>query len=119
MRWIRVCPACNSRRVFATTTGPAVPDGSTVDAEGFLWNAEWDGWRLTRYAPDGQIDRIIELPVQKPTSCAFGGPDLKTLYITTASRDLDAAERKAQPLAGCLFALEPGVAGCAEARYDG
>lgn len=109
----------SNRRVFATTAAPAVPDGATVDAEGFIWNAEWDGWCITRYAPDGRIDRVIDLPVQKVTSCAFGGPGLKTLYITSASRDLTPDQLAAQPLAGHLLALEPGVAGLPEARYRG
>ena len=72
--------AISDRRLFTHTRDqPGQPDGATVDAEGFLWNAQWDGWRLVRYAPDGTVDRIVELPVQKPTSCIFGGPDLKTL----------------------------------------
>ena len=71
---------------FAHTRGaPATPDGSAVDAQGYLWNCQWDGWRIVRYAPDGRIERIIQMPVQRPTSCAFGGPDLTTLYVTSAS----------------------------------
>ena len=77
-----------NRRVFATTEGSASPDGSTVDGEGFLWNAQWGASRLVRYAPDGRIDRIVELPVRYPTSCMFGGADLSTLYVTSAVWDL-------------------------------
>ena len=69
-----------------------VPDGMTVDAEGFLWNAHWDGWRVTRYAPDGRIDRVITLPVPRPTAPAFGGEDLTTLYITSATGGLSDAQ---------------------------
>jgi sugar lactone lactonase YvrE len=107
------------RRVFAELRAPAMPDGSTVDAEGFLWNAEYDGGRITRYAPDGRVDRVIELPLQRPTSCAFGGADLRTLFVTTASQKLIDSERAAQPLAGAVLALDAGVAGFAESRYRG
>jgi hypothetical protein len=77
-----------SERVFATTHAPAFPDGSAVDAEGYLWNAEFNGSRVVRYAPDGRIDRVIELPMRRPTCCAFGGDTLDVLYITTASQRL-------------------------------
>ena len=60
------------------------PDGSVVDAEGCLWNAQWGAWRIARYAPDGSLDRVIELPVSQPTCPAFGGPDLNTLFIKIA-----------------------------------
>jgi sugar lactone lactonase YvrE len=107
------------RRVFATLDGTRMPDGSAVDADGFLWNAEYDGWRITRYAPDGRVDRTLHLPVQRPTSCAFGGPNLDVLYVTTACQRLTEAERAAQPLAGMLLALDPGAHGVAEPQFEG
>lgn len=106
-------------REFARTVAPATPDGSTVDAEGCLWNAEYDGWKVTRYAPDGRVDRVIDLPVRRPTCCAFGGPALSTLFVTTASQNLTEAERAAQPLAGGLLAIEVGIRGLAEPFYLG
>ncbi len=96
-----------------------VPDGLTVDAEGFVWSAKWDGWRVVRYAPDGSVDREIELPVQRPTSCMFGGPDLTHLYVTSASVDLTEAELQAGPLAGSLFMIETGIRGLPEPKFAG
>ena len=64
------------------------PDGAICDAEGYLWNAQWGASRIARYAPDGSLDQIIELPVSQPTCPAFGGEDLKTLYITSAQENL-------------------------------
>lgn len=84
-----------------------VPDGSAIDAEGYLWNARFGGSCLVRIAPDGRIDRIIELPISNPTTCAFGGVDLRTLFITTAAIHLPRPER----LAGSLFALDAPVPG--------
>jgi sugar lactone lactonase YvrE len=112
--------ALGLRRVFATVEAPAIPDGATVDRDGFIWCAHYDGWRIVRFAPDGRIDRTIELPVQRPTSCQFGGPDLGTLYVTTALQKLSPEQLAAQPLAGALLALmEVGASGLPEARYDG
>ncbi len=109
-----------NRRVFADTSSRnAVPDGGTIDAEGFIWSAEWDGWRVVRYAPSGEIDRMIELPVQKPTSCMFGGPDLRTLYVTSAIWDLSPEALINQPLAGGLFAIDADVPGVPEPRFAG
>lgn len=99
------------RRVFATTPDDVAPDGSALDAEGFLWNAQWGGARVVRYAPDGRIDRVVEVPVDQPTSCAFGGEDLATLFVTSAWDGLAPEARARQPLAGSLFAFEPGVPG--------
>ncbi len=99
-----------SRREFATMTD-GEPDGAAIDCEGHLWVAVWDGWRLERYAPDGSVTRVIEVPVQRPTSCIFGGQDLSTLYITTATVDLTERELERQPMAGSLLAIEPGVRG--------
>lgn len=95
------------------------PDGSTVDSEGFLWNAEFAGGRVVRRSPDGQIDRVIALPVTQPTSCSFGGPDLDILYITTGIQRLTEEEVAAQPLIGSLFAAHVGVKGLPEPEYRG
>lgn len=110
----------SNRRVFATTDAqPGSPDGSTVDEEGFLWNAQWGGWRLVRYAPDGRIDRVVDLPVAQPTSCMFGGPDMRTLFVTSARIGLPPAERERQPWAGHVLALEVGTRGLPTARFGG
>ena len=105
------------RRVFARVQAPGTPDGSTVDAQGGLWNAEYDGRRVCRYLPDGRLDRVIDLPVQRPTCCAFGGPGLRTLFVTTAAQKLSEEERARQPLAGRLLALDVGIAGLPEPAY--
>jgi sugar lactone lactonase YvrE len=95
------------------------PDGSTVDGEGYLWNARWDGSCVVRFAPDGSVDRVIEVPAAQVTNCAFGGDDLSTLYITTARHGLSAAQLDATPEAGNIFALKPGVRGLADNRFAG
>ena len=99
------------RRTFATVEPPAIPDGATVDAEGCLWSAHYDGWRVVRFMPNGRIDRVIDLPVQRPTSCQFGGPDLSVLFVTTASQKLTPEELATQPLAGALLALDVRIKG--------
>jgi sugar lactone lactonase YvrE len=95
------------------------PDGLIVDAEGFLWLALWAGGAIHRYAPDGRLDQSIALPATHPTKCAFGGPDLADLYVTTASIELSAEGRKAQPHAGGMYRLRPGMRGRAPNRYGG
>jgi L-arabinonolactonase len=95
------------------------PDGSTVDGEGFLWNTRWDGWSIVRYAPDGSVDRIVDLPVRRPTCPSFGGDRLRTLYVTCAIWDSTSAELAKEPWAGGLVAFEPGVAGLPEPRFKG
>ncbi len=87
------------------------PDGAAVDSEGCYWVAMYDGQRVLRLSPEGEILRQVHLPVRCPTMPAFGGPDLKTLYITTAREHRPAAELAAQPLAGCVFALDVDVPG--------
>jgi sugar lactone lactonase YvrE len=95
------------------------PDGCTVDADGFLWVAEIDGARVARYAPDGTLEREIALPVSKPSSVAFGGTDLSTLFITTIRYGLTDAQRSAQPWAGKLLAVETGFRGLPEPPFRG
>ena len=99
--------------------GQGLPDGAAVDAEGYLWSAHMDGWKVSRYAPDGTVVREIGFPVQRVTSLAFGGPDLDTLYVTTARTRLTEEQLAAQPLSGSLFAVNPGVRGLPEPEFAG
>ncbi|GHA87578.1 MULTISPECIES: SMP-30/gluconolactonase/LRE family protein [Streptomyces] len=90
------------RRPFAVVEpGSGWPDGLTVDADGCVWVAFWDGAAVRRYAPDGRVDRIVHLPVRRPTACVFGGAGLRDLYISTARTGLDAPH----PLSGSLLVL--------------
>jgi len=102
-----------TRREAFVTLEPdeGLPDGLCVDAEGGVWLALWDGWQVRRYSADGRLDAVIELPVAKVTSCAFGGHALDELYITTATMGLCEDELRAQPHAGALFRCTPGVHG--------
>ena len=101
----------SNKRVFARDEY-GFPDGLAVDAEGFVWGAKWGAWRVVRYAPDGTVDRIVEVPAAHVTSCTFGGPDMTHLYITTAWKGLSVEERRQQPLAGDVFVIETGVRAC-------
>ena len=109
-----------SRRDLLTVDGgTAMPDGSAVDVEGCVWNAQWDGSRVVRYAPDGSIRQIVEMPVSRPTSCVFGGPTLSTLYVTSSCIGLDQTEMRDQPLAGSLFAIDTDTSGRTCTRFAG
>jgi sugar lactone lactonase YvrE len=101
----------NRRPFIEVPAGHGTPDGMTVDEEGCLWVAFWGGGALRRYSPDGVQLQEIAFPVRQVSCCAFGGPDLGDLYVTTAARGLSAAEREQQPAAGGLFRLRPGVKG--------
>ena len=110
----------SNRRIFVQTRdGDEFHDGSAIDAAGFLWTTIWNGWRVVRFTPDGSIDRVIELPVQRPTACCFGGQDCSTLYVTTATWGLSDTELAEQPLAGGVLAVATGVKGELEAYYSG
>jgi sugar lactone lactonase YvrE len=111
----------SNRRVFVSLEphDSAFPDGLTVDAEGYVWSAQPMFGRLARYAPDGKLERVIELPVSRGTSVMFGGPDLDVLYVTTMRATLSEAQLAEEPLAGSLLALRPGVKGVAETPFAG
>lgn len=110
----------SNRRLFVDLEGnPGRPDGSIVDAEGFLWNAEFNGGRIVRYAPNGSVDRIIEMPVTNITCIGFGGEDYTDMYVTTAWQGLSDEKRKLEPNAGGLFRLNVGVKGIPEPRFAG
>ncbi|OOG58502.1 gluconolaconase [Rhodanobacter sp. B05] len=107
-------------RTFVDLAGiEGEPDGSTVDAEGGLWNAQWGMSRVVRYRPDGSEDTVVHVPTRQPTRAAFGGPALDTLYITSAREGLSADRLREEPLAGALFAVTAGVRGISEARFAG
>ncbi len=107
-------------RHLAVAIPPEVgtPDGMTIDIKGGLWVAIWDGSAVHRYL-DGRLDRVIDLPVSRPTSCTFGGDDLDELFVTSAWEGLSDAERAAQPLAGAVFRLDPGVRGLPPVPFAG
>ncbi|MEV0494386.1 SMP-30/gluconolactonase/LRE family protein [Streptomyces atratus] len=105
-----------NRRTFATVEeGAGFPDGLTVDAEGGVWVALWDGAALRRYTADGALDRTVELPVRRPTACAFGGADLRDLYISTARTGIDSPH----PLSGSLLVLPDAGQGMAGTAFAG
>ena len=111
--------ATGRRDFLQFAEGDGYPDGMTVDSEGCLWIAFWDGWCVRRYSSGGELLQTIEMPVARPTSCAFGGPDLDRLYVTSASIGLDDAALAMQPNAGGLFMISPNVRGLAEVPFAG
>lgn len=99
---------------FVKLDGPGKADGSIVDAEGYLWNARWGGSCVLRIAPDGTVDRAIELPVSRVSCPALGGDDLRTLYLTTAREGMTPEELEREPLAGSVFSIRVDVPGLPE-----
>ena len=104
-------------RIQPTATDRGRPDGAAVDAEGYYWSAFYEGGRVVRFAPDGSVDSVYPVPVRCPTMCAFGGDDLRTLYITTARAGPSAEELEREPQAGGLFAMRTDVPGLPESRW--
>jgi sugar lactone lactonase YvrE len=90
-----------------------------VDAEGFVWNCKWDGGRIVRYAPDGSVDKVVMVPVPRPTRCAFAGADLATLAVTSASIGLSPAQLADAPLSGKVLLLDPGCRGLPTSMFAG
>jgi sugar lactone lactonase YvrE len=111
--------AVNRRILLQFGDGQGFPDGMTVDSEGCLWIAFWDGGCVRRYSGEGEWLETIEMPVSRPTSCAFGGPDFDQLYVTSATTGLSAEALTMQPKAGGLFMLVPGVRGLPERPFAG
>lgn len=109
----------NKRAFIVVPEKEGSPDGMTVDAEGFLWVAHWDGWRITCYDQTGKIVDVIPVPVKRPTSVAFGGKDLSELYITSARMGLTAEEIEKNPLSGSIFKLQTDTKGLPEPNFRG
>lgn len=114
------CGQVGAGRIFVDdTSSPWFPDGVTVDAEGYVWNCKWDGGLLVRYAPDGSIDRALKVPVPRPTRCAFVGPELDQMAITSARVGLTDPQLEQAPLSGRVLLTEPGVRGLPASRHAG
>jgi sugar lactone lactonase YvrE len=112
--------ALGERRVFARLpAGTGIPDGATVDDAGHVWSANYGGSCITRYTPGGVVAEVLPLPVSQPTSCAFGGPDLDILFITTASQRLTPEQRMKEPLAGAVLAVRVRARGLPEPQFAG
>ena len=109
--------AISNKRVFATTPEGAYPDGANVDAEGFLWSAHWGAGQVVRYAPNGTVDRTIDVPASQPTCIAFGGPDLDLLFVTSARDGLKQDALLRHPSAGDVFIYRVGTRGLPDARF--
>jgi sugar lactone lactonase YvrE len=110
----------SNKRVFVQNSeSEGQPDGLTVDSEGYIWSPHWGGYSVLRYDPSGQLERKVELPVSQVTACAFGGPDLTDLYITSAWSDLSPEQRAREPLAGDLFVLRTDIRGREEPAFRG
>lgn len=108
------------RRVFVEVSeDDGMPDGLIIDSEGFLWSAHWQGYRLTRYDPNGSVERVIPVPVPTPTCMAFGGREMTTLYITSAKKGLSEQQLEAYPESGNLFMVETDIRGREEFEFFG
>ena len=101
------------------TFNRGVPDGSTMDNEGFVWNCRWGGSCVVRFDPLGRVDRVLEVPVENVTNCVFGGKDLKTLFITTARQGLSKEYVTKNPYAGSLFAIDLSIKGIEDNNFLG
>jgi sugar lactone lactonase YvrE len=105
------------RTLVEPGTLPGRPDGATVDADGFVWSARYGGGGIARIDPAGRVERYLRLPVTQVTSLMFGGPDLRTLFVTTSRQRMSEEALAREPLAGALLAVDAGVRGLPEPRY--
>lgn len=110
-------PTLSEKQVFSDLKGRGSPDGSAIDEDGFLWNARWGGSAIIRFAPDGSVDRIIDVPVKQPTSCVFGGPNRKTLFVTSAAEGLK--NRGPGSLEGATLKTQSDIVGERCIRFAG
>lgn len=108
-----------NKRVFNDTKDHGYPDGATVDAQGYVWSARWDGGCVLRIDPKGRIDRVVAMPAKRPTCCVFGGKNLEVMYVTSSRAHLPSDEIAARPLNGGVFCFDPGVKGTLKNHFAG
>lgn len=109
--------AISNQSLLVRTEKGCFPDGSAVDAQGYIWNAQWGASQVVRYSPGGEQDFILPLPVSQPTCVAFGGPDMDRLFVTSAHQALDPRARAEQPQAGNLFVFQTDIKGIADPLF--
>jgi L-arabinonolactonase len=109
--------AIANQRCLVRTEKGCFPDGSTVDAEGYIWNAQWGASQVVRYSPAGEIDFVLRLPVSQPTCVAFGGPQLDRLFITSATQGFDEQALLAEPEAGNVLVFQTNITGTPDSRF--
>ena len=109
--------AIANQRCLVRTEKGCFPDGSTVDAQGYIWNAQWGASQVVRYSPEGEIDFVLPLPVSQPTCVAFGGPQLDKLFITSATQGFDEQALLAEPEAGNVLVFQTNITGTPDSRY--
>jgi sugar lactone lactonase YvrE len=115
----QLCTLANRRAFASIDREGGYPDGLCVDGRGFVWSARWGGGCVVRYSPDGVIDSVWPVPAAKVSSCTFGGPDLRTLIVTTACHQLTPNDLRRQPAAGGLFHLDTGYTGQSASYFSG
>ncbi len=109
----------SNKKEFAKNLDQGHLDGSAMDEEGCLWNTHWGSSKIVRYSPSGEILEEVVMPVPAPSSCAFGGDDMKTLYVTTARETLTQQELEKYPLSGSIFSFQTDVAGVEVSHFQG
>ncbi|MDB4427859.1 SMP-30/gluconolactonase/LRE family protein [Porticoccaceae bacterium] len=109
--------AIANQRCLVRTEKGCFPDGSSVDAEGYIWNAQWGASQVVRYSPEGEVDFVLPLPVSQPTCVAFGGPRLDRLFVTSATQGFDEQTLSAEPEAGNVLVFQTNISGIADARF--
>ena len=109
--------AIANQRCLVRTEKGCFPDGSSVDAEGYIWNAQWGASQVVRYSPEGEVDFVLPLPVSQPTCVAFGGPRLDRLFVTSATQGFDEQTLLAEPEAGNVLVFQTNISGIADARF--
>ncbi len=109
--------AIANQRCLVRTEKGCFPDGSTVDSEGYIWNAQWGASQVVRYSPAGEVDFILPLPVSQPTCVAFGGPQLDRLFVTSATQGFDQQALLAEPEAGNVLVFQTNITGTPDSRF--